>query len=75
MIKTKLFDVFNKPEDAGQTLFDALHGGGETNCFRVRYEFHENREDTVIEWDTGDYGQITVVKLNGLQTLVSFDND
>ena len=75
MIKTNLFVLFNKPEDAGQTLFDALHGGGETNRIRVRYEFHENREDTLIEWDTGDYGQITVVKLNGHQTLVCIDND
>ena len=75
VIKTNLFDVFNKPDDAGQTLFDALHGGGETNRIRVRYELHENREDTVIEWDVGDYGQITVVKLNGHQTLVCFDTD
>ena len=74
MIKTGMFDIFKKPEVAAEALFDALHGDGTTgeatSVIRVRYEAYEDREDTIVEWDSQTAGQMTVVTLNGHQTLI-----
>jgi len=91
VIKTNLFDIFQKPQETAQTLFDAMQGGHQNtqdrvridvdrdlnakHPVRVRYESDEDSEDTLVEWDDDAIGQVTIVKLSGHQTLICIDND
>lgn len=72
LIKTGKFDIFKKPQEVATDLLDALQGGteGQSTTIRVRYDVRSDGEDTVVEWNHGDEGQITVVTLNGHQSLV-----
>lgn len=75
LIKTGLFDIFKKPEDAAQTLFDALQGSDPQNQIRIRYETHDDNEDTLVEWGDAVLGQITVIKLAGHLDLIFILNE